>query len=238
MPQLGLTEDQIEKLTLYMLSLRRSDYPEAYWPKDRIRAERFGEREFATDGATLYGTFCASCHGPSGEGMRYPGMTAFPAIGNVDFLAVASDRFITQTVQHGRPGRRMPAWGDKDGGLRSGEIEAVVAHIRSLGNGIPAPIDREPFRWVAGDREVGARLYRENCASCHGPDGKGVEGPALNNQGLLRDATDAYLVETIRRGRRGTSMPSFAAPSTTHRLLSDEEIESIVTFIRAWEVKS
>jgi mono/diheme cytochrome c family protein len=45
-------------------------------------------------------------------------------------------------------------------------------------------------------------------------------------------------VETIHRGRRGTSMPSFAAPATTHRLLSDEEIETIVTFIRTWEVPS
>ncbi len=49
---------------------------------DRVRAEKLSEREFATDGATLYGTFCAACHGQGGEGMRYPGMAPFPAIGN------------------------------------------------------------------------------------------------------------------------------------------------------------
>ena len=63
MPELGLTEQQIDQLTFYMLSLRGRNLQEALWPKDRIRAERFGEREFATDGATLYGTFCAACHG-------------------------------------------------------------------------------------------------------------------------------------------------------------------------------
>jgi mono/diheme cytochrome c family protein len=52
---------------------------------------------------------------------------------------------------------------------------------------------------------------------------------------LLRSATDRYLVETIARGRRGTSMAAFAAGSTTHATLSAAEIESIVAFIRTWE---
>jgi mono/diheme cytochrome c family protein len=238
MPTLGLTQAQIDALTLYLLSLRRSAYPEAFWPKDRIRAERFGEREFATDGATLYGTFCAACHGPGGEGMRYPGLTAFPAIGNPDFLAIASDQFLTATVQHGRPGRRMPAWGEKEGGLRPAEITAVVAHVRSLAPGTPAPVDRAPRRWVNGDAQAGARLYADACASCHGANGEGKEGPALHNRVLLENASDTYLVETIRRGRRGTSMPSFSAASPTHRLLADDEIESIVRFLRTWEEPS
>jgi mono/diheme cytochrome c family protein len=235
MPVLGLGTEQIDALTFYLLSLRRSDFPEAFWPRDRLRAVRFAEREFTTDGATLFGTFCAACHGPNGEGMRYPGITAFPAIGNPDFLAVASDRFLAATVTHGRPGRRMPAWGEKEGGLRAAEIDAVVAYVRSLGNGVPSPVEAEPRRWVRGDAPAGARLFADTCASCHGPNGEGKEGPALHNQGLLASATDRYLVETIRRGRRGTSMPSFAASATMHRLLSDAEIESIVAFIRSWE---
>jgi mono/diheme cytochrome c family protein len=237
MPVLGLSEPQIDQLVQYTLSLRQSDFPEALWPKDRIRAERFGEREFATDGATLYGTFCAACHGPRGEGMRYPGMAAFPAIGNPDFLAMASDRFLAATVTHGRPGRRMPAWGEKEGGLRPAEIEAVVAHVRVLG-GVPSPPETEPARWVRGDAASGGRLYADACASCHGAEGEGREGPALANPGLLRHATDRYLVETIRVGRRGTSMPAFGAASPAHRLLADPEIESIVTFMRTWEGSS
>ncbi len=89
-----------------MLSLRRRNFPEALWPKDRIRAERFGAREFATDGATLYGTFCAACHGAKGEGMRYPGFAAFPAIANPDFLSLVSDDFLRAQIKRGRPGRQ------------------------------------------------------------------------------------------------------------------------------------
>jgi mono/diheme cytochrome c family protein len=237
MPELGLREEDIAALTLYMLSLRRTAEADAFWPKDRVRAERFGEREFATDGATLYGTFCAACHGPSGQGMRYPGTTAFPAIGNPDFLAVASDRFLVDTVTHGRAGRRMPAWGESAGGLRPAEIQAVVGHVRGFAGGAPAPRDAEPRRWVRGDPEAGARLFGEACASCHGAAGEGKEGPALANRGLLAAATDTYLVETIRRGRRGTSMPAFGAASPAHRLLADDEIESVVAWLRAWEEK-
>jgi mono/diheme cytochrome c family protein len=234
MPALGLSEGEIRLLTLYMLSLRRSDVPEAFWPKDRIRAERFGEREFAADGATLYGTFCAACHGTSGEGRRYAGMPPFPAIGNPDFLALASDGFVTATVRGGRPGRRMPAWGEKEGGLRPGEIVQVVSYVRRLGGVTPEP-DRKSRRWVQGDAKEGVRLFTAYCASCHGPRGEGGEGPALNNKVLLGNATDTYLTETIRRGRRGTAMEGFANPSTVRPALAGGEIESIVTYLRTWE---
>jgi mono/diheme cytochrome c family protein len=236
MPELGLAAGDVEALTFYMLSLRRSDFPEAYWPDDRIRAERFGEREFSTDGATLYGTFCAACHGARGEGMRYPGMSAFPAIGNPDFLALAPDSFLTATVRHGRPGRRMPAWAETEGGLRPAEIDTLVAFVRALG-GVEAEPDPRPRRWVRGDPELGGRLYAGSCAACHGARGEGGEGPALRSPVLLASATDTYLVETIRRGRRGTAMAGFAAPSPARRELAPPEIEAIVSAIRTWEVK-
>ena len=235
MPVLGLTEAQIDGLTLYMLSLRHSNVSDAYRPNDRIRVERFGEREFATDGETLYGTFCAACHGAHGEGMRYPGMPAFPAIASPDFLAIAPDAFIAHTVQYGRPGRRMPVWGEKEGGLRLPEIQAIVAHLRTLG-GVAAPApERKPARWVQGDAAAGNRLFATYCASCHGATGQGAEAPALNNKVLLASATDTYLTETIRRGRGGTVMAGFEKPSTVHPALTAVEIEAIVSHIRTWE---
>jgi mono/diheme cytochrome c family protein len=236
MPYLGLSEPQIEGLVFYMLSLRQTEFPEAFWPEDRIRAQHFGDREFATDGATLYGTFCAACHGQQGQGMRYPGMPAFPAIANPDFLALASDEFLRATIHRGRPGRRMPAWGEKEGGLRPAEIDTLVGFVRRLGGGVSAGDDARPQRWAAGDPARGAALWQANCAVCHGPSGEGAEGPALRNPVLLASATDTYLFETIRRGRRGTSMPSFAVPSPARRTLSSEEIESLVHHVRSFEV--
>ncbi|RIK86521.1 MAG: hypothetical protein DCC67_02755 [Planctomycetota bacterium] len=235
MPALALTEDQITKLTRYMLSLRRSEFPESLWPQDRIRAQRFDEREFAADGATLYGTFCAACHGQSGEGLRYPGMTPFPAIANADFLAVASDEFLAQTIREGRPGRRMPAWSAVEGGLRPEEIDAIVGHLRRLAGDVTAEPPRHASpRWIEADPEAGRRLYGRFCAGCHGAGGEGVNAPALNNPALLAAASDDYLVETIGRGRQGTDMLSFRQGSPVRPALAEEDIQSIVAFIRQW----
>ena len=236
MPELGLTDRQIDQLTLYMLSLRRRNFPEALWPKDRIRAERFGMREFATDGATLYGTYCAACHGAKGEGMRYAGLAPFPAIGNPDFLRLVSDDFLREQIKRGRPGRRMPAWGELEGGLRNEEIVRLVSHVRDLG-AVAFEGDSKPRRWIQGDATEGQRLFASACARCHGERGEGKEGPALNNRVLLDLATDTYLFKTIQSGRTGTSMAGFGRGSTVQGALTDSEISSIVAFLRTWEGK-
>lgn len=236
MPELGLTERQVDQLTFYMLSLRRGNYQEALWPKDRIRAERFGTREFATDGATLYGNFCAACHGAKGEGMRYPGIPAFPAISNPDFLRLVSDDFLNEQIKRGRPGRRMPAWGAHEGGLRDEEIARLATYVRNLGS-VAFEGDPKPRHWVQGDVVEGKRLYGQVCASCHGERGEGREGPALNNRVFLDLATDTYLFKTIQNGRAGTSMAGFSVGSSTRRALTEPEMASVVAFIRTWEGK-
>jgi mono/diheme cytochrome c family protein len=234
MPYLGLPEEDVSTMAGYMLALRAAPVPEAYWPPDKIRARFLGEREFAVDGVTLYGAFCAACHGADGKGIRYPGMNPFPSVANPDFLDLVSDGFLAETIRRGRPGTRMPGWGDRQGGLREGEIETLVAHLRELGGGVRPSGPPSVFR-AAGDPELGRRLYASTCASCHGPEGRGGEGPALSGRVLLETADDRFLTETIRRGRRGTTMPGFGSPSLAYRILSDEEIEAVVTHIRNWE---
>ncbi|HVS13144.1 MAG TPA: c-type cytochrome [Thermoanaerobaculia bacterium] len=238
MPALGLDEATIDRLVLYTHSLRRPPGTEALWPRDRLSAERFGEREFATDGATLYGTFCAACHGPVGQGMRFAGMPAFPAIASPDFLRAAPDELLRATIERGRPGRRMPAWGQLEGGLRPEEIDTLVSYLRELG-GQPAVADPRPHRFVAADPDslaAGERLYGAICASCHGAAGEGGEGPALDNKVLLEAATDGYLVDTITTGRAGTSMPGFTRPTPLYPTLDSDQIEAIVAWIRTWEI--
>jgi cbb3-type cytochrome c oxidase subunit III len=219
-----------------MLSLRGRNFQEALWPKDRIRAERFGVREFSTDGATLYGTYCAACHGAKGEGMRYPGLSAFPAIGNPNFLRFVSDDFLREQIKRGRPGRRMPAWGELEGGLRDEEIIRVAEYVRNLG-GIAFEGDAKPRRWIQGSAADGQRLFAAACARCHGERGEGKEGPALNNRVFLDLATDTYLLKTIQNGRPGTSMAAFGTSSTVQGALTESEIASVITFLRTWEGK-
>ncbi len=234
MPVLGLSEDQIRKLTLYVLSLRRRDLPGSYLPEDRLRVTRLGEREFTPDGATIFSAFCTGCHGLDGMGRRSPGLPAFPSVANPDFLSRVSDDFVETTIRLGRPGRRMPAWGRIAGGLRPEEITAVVSYLRTR-SGIAPPSDPRPQRWVEGDAASGERLFESACSGCHGDTGQGGEGPALNNQVLLDSATDTYLVETIGNGRRGTAMPGFLTPSPVHPTFGQDEIEAVVAFLRTWQ---
>jgi cytochrome c oxidase cbb3-type subunit 3 len=168
--------------------------------------------------------------------MRYPGLAAFPAIGNPDFLRFVSDDFLYQQIKRGRPGRRMPAWGELEGGLRDEEVSRLVVYVRNLG-GVPFEADGKPRRWVAGEANDGQRLFSEACASCHGARGEGKEGPALNNRVLLELATDSYLFRTIQNGRAGTQMSGFGAGSSVQRTLTDAEIASVVAFLRTWEGK-
>jgi mono/diheme cytochrome c family protein len=236
MPTPPVTGADIEALTFYTLSLRRRDVPGSHLPRDRMRVARFGEREFTSDAATLFGAFCSGCHGRDGLGHRAPGMTAFPSVANPDFLAVAPDALIAETILRGRPGRRMRAWGDGTTGLRPEDVPALVTHLRTMAQ-VAAPSDSRPPRWAKGNVVEGARLFAAACAGCHGAKGEGFEGPALNNAVLQQFATDTYLVETISRGRRGTAMLGFAEPTPARRMLAPSEIESVVAFLRTWGVK-
>lgn len=237
MPALGLTEPEIDKLTMYVLSLRRRTLPDLYLPKDRVRAMRFGAREFASDGETIYASVCSACHGARGEGARFPGLTPNPSIAGREFLELASDEFLTATIAKGRSGRPMLAWGDRANGLSADEIAAVVGYVRKLGGGVRFTGDARAARWAAGDARLGERLFLANCAGCHGPRGQGIEGPAIGGADFLAIASDSFLAGTIRRGRSGTTMPAFGTPSVVRPALTDQEIEAITSFLRTMESK-
>lgn len=84
----------------------------------------------AADGAALYATNCASCHGASGEGMG----SVFPALAGNDKLADAG--YVIDVVLSGKPGTAMPAFG---GRFSDEEIAALVSYVRtSWGNGYGA----------------------------------------------------------------------------------------------------
>jgi mono/diheme cytochrome c family protein len=53
-------------------------------------------------------------------------------------------------------------------------------------------------------------LYRENCAGCHGADGKLGPAPPLNDPLFLAIVDVGDLQMTIQEGRKGTPMPAFS----------------------------
>jgi mono/diheme cytochrome c family protein len=55
-----------------------------------------------------------------------------------------------------------------------------------------------------------SKLYSENCAGCHGPDGHHGAARPLNNAAYQAVVTRDALIQIISEGRRGTAMPAFA----------------------------
>jgi cbb3-type cytochrome c oxidase subunit III len=79
----------------------------------------------------------------------------------------------------------------------------------------------------------GREIYNEQCASCHGQNGEGGIGTALNDKNLLQNTPDDIFFSLIRSGVPSTEMPAwsvdFGGP------LTDEDIRSTVAYIRSWE---
>jgi cbb3-type cytochrome c oxidase subunit III len=79
----------------------------------------------------------------------------------------------------------------------------------------------------------GKAIYEEQCATCHGLNGEGGVGTALNNKTLLQTTHDDRFFAVIRAGIPSTQMPAWSVDYGGP--LTDEDIRSAVTYIRAWE---
>ncbi len=73
-------------------------------------------------------------------------------------------------------------------------------------------------------------LYGENCAGCHGAEGKGGAAIALGDPVYLAIADETILRRVAANGSPGTSMPAFA--QSAGGMLTDEQIEVLVRGIR------
>jgi cytochrome c oxidase cbb3-type subunit 3 len=73
-------------------------------------------------------------------------------------------------------------------------------------------------------------LYAENCAGCHGVEGRGGGAIALANPVYLAIADDAAMRKVIANGVSGTSMPAFA--ESAGGMLTDKQIDVITTQVR------
>jgi mono/diheme cytochrome c family protein len=74
-------------------------------------------------------------------------------------------------------------------------------------------------------------LYSENCAGCHGSDGRGGAAIALADPVYLAIADEEAMRKVTAQGVRGTSMPAFVRSSGG--MLTDKQIDVLTTQIRA-----
>lgn len=78
----------------------------------------------------------------------------------------------------------------------------------------------------------GAKLYAENCAVCHGPDGKGRIGATLaQNWPSIRP--DLEIKTTIENGVSGSPMPAWGQANGGP--LDENQIDALVSYILTWE---
>jgi cytochrome c oxidase cbb3-type subunit III len=155
-------------------------------------------------GKTVFADNCAPCHGTGAAGAK-----GYPNLNDDDWLWGGSLDQISQTIQFGaRSGdpkaheSQMPAFG-RDGILKLGEIQTVANYVRSLSG-----LSTEP----GFDATAGKKIFADNCAACHGNDGKGnqeVGAPNLTDQIWLYGSDEATIIETISKGRDGV-MPAWS----------------------------
>ncbi len=99
---------------------------------------------------------------------------------------------------------------------------------------------REPERIAgveASDTSIavnaGQALFKTDCTLCHGDNGEGDVGPALNDKTFLNTTSDDTIFSVISSGVPGTQMPAW---NQSHGgPLTDQDITQLVAYIRAWQ---
>jgi cytochrome c oxidase cbb3-type subunit 3 len=155
-------------------------------------------------GATQFGNNCAPCHGKGAQGFK-----GYPNLNDDDWLWGGTVENIEQTISYGvRSGNAkahesaMPRFG-VDQVLTNAQISDVASFVLSLSGtqGDAAGIER------------GGAIFAEQCAACHGPEGKGtveMGAPNLTDGIWLYGGAKADVEETVRTGRSGIGvMPAW-----------------------------
>jgi len=147
---------------------------------------------------------CGPCHGAGGGGAK-----GYPNLNDNDWLWGGTLAQIEETIAFGiRSGHakahesQMPAFG-KDGLLKSNEIVSVANFVRSLSNLTTRP---------GVDLAAGKKVYADNCALCHGPEGKGNRefgAPNLTDGIWLFGPDEATIIDVIANSRGGV-MPAWS----------------------------
>jgi cytochrome c oxidase cbb3-type subunit 3 len=187
--------------------------------------------EDITEAASNYSRYCALCHGPEREGHVNDHA---PSLRSQSLMKTGFPNQIYLTVSYGRLGTPMAGFIDEVGGPMSREEIIQMLYWIRQESGVTEQVDLGPEP-VIGDVALGARLYTQECAECHGKEGEGVTGTALGNPAMLSITEDEFLRYAIENGRDGSDMKAFGEK------LGSAEIDALTAFIRSratgWAVK-
>ncbi len=174
-------------------------------------------------GASVFRNNCAQCHGSGAAGVQGKG---YPNLLDNDWLWGGDMEAIHTTITHGirntmDPDARyseMPKFG-VDGLLEPAQIDAVVEHVLAISGQ-----DHD-----AAKAAEGATVFADNCAACHGEQGKGdrtVGAPNLTDAIWLYGGARATINHTVTYARFGV-MPPWAAR------LSEDEIRAVAAYVHS-----
>ena len=161
---------------------------------DEILADKKLLEYALVGGESAFKDNCAGCHGVGAQGYK-----GYPNLNDDDWLwgGRVNDIYITLLygIRSGHEKARfnqMPSFG-KDKILSKAQINDVIDHVLSLSNkNLP--------------NDNGAKLYAQNCASCHGVNGKGNQelgAPNLSDEIWLYGSSRQDLYHTIYYSRAG-----------------------------------
>ena len=178
-------------------------------------------QQFAmTAGESIFGDNCATCHGAGGQGS-----VGFPNLVDDDWIWGGSLGDIQQTIRYGIRSdhgqtriNQMLAYGEA-GMLTGAQIGDLVEYVVSISG-------REAN---AGAAARGARLFDEQCSSCHGADGKGVKAlgaPNLTDDIWLYGGERTNMQRTLHSGRGGV-MPAWEGR------LTEEQISALAVYVHS-----
>jgi putative heme-binding domain-containing protein len=129
------------------------------------------------NGARLYQSSCAGCHGPNGD--MVPGVE----LQRGRFRRGTSDTEIMRIIQLGIPGTTMPP-----SSFSEAQAGTIVAFLRSV-----APASEGGTRILRGDIARGRATFdgKGRCATCHRVNGVGPRvAPDLSDIGAIRSARE------------------------------------------------
>lgn len=154
-------------------------------------------------GGAAFRVHCVQCHGSDAAGSK-----GYPNLNDDDWLWGGDLKSIQYSITHGvrnpdvpeTHAGMMPAF-LRDRMLSRAQVEDAVSHVRVIS---------EQEKPSASSRR-GASVFADNCAACHGADGKGLRqfgAPNLTDGIWLFGGSREALLETIGGGRQGV-MPAW-----------------------------
>ncbi len=175
----------------------------------------------ANAGGAIFRTWCAQCHGAGASGA-----VGYPNLLDNDWLWGGTIEDIHTTISHGIRNTtdadarysEMPKFG-ADGLLEKPQIDEVVEYVMQISG-------QEHDATLAS---AGATVFADNCAACHGEDGKGdrAQGaPNLTDAIWLYGGDTAALTQTVTNARFGV-MPSWQGR------LSEADIRAVASWVHS-----